>query len=299
MRRLPFRRLVSLATLAVVGAATLGSTAACGDDDSAGAGGELRPGHAAARLLPQHHPRPGRRRRREGHLRREARQRRQARDRRPSTPARPPSRRSSPARSTPPTSGRTRRSTPSPSPRARPSGSSPAPPPAASSWWSSPRSPRRATCKGKKIATPQLGNTQDVALRYWLKEKGLKTDHGGRRRRQDRPAGERPDRWRRSTAGAIDGAWVPEPLGDPPGQRGGGKVLVDERDLWPDKKFVTTHLHRQPRSSSRPTPTWSRSWSRAQVAANDFVNTKPGRGRSRPSPTRIEQDHRQAAGPRS
>ncbi len=33
--------------------------------------------------------------------------------------------------------------------------------------------------KGKKVATPQLGNTQDIALRYYLKEKGLKTDKDG------------------------------------------------------------------------------------------------------------------------
>ena len=45
--------------------------------------------------------------------------------------------------------------------------------------------------KGKKIATPQLGNTQDVALRYWLKEKGLDHDQGGRRRRADHAAGQR------------------------------------------------------------------------------------------------------------
>ena len=86
---------------------------------TARAGRQLRPGDAAARLLPQHHPRH----RRWSASRRAsspgARHRRQAGRRRPSTPARPPSRRSSPARSTPPTSARTRPSTPSPSPRAR------------------------------------------------------------------------------------------------------------------------------------------------------------------------------------
>ena len=33
-----------------------------------------------------------------------------------------------------------------------------------------------ASLKGKTLATPQLGNTQDVALRYWLKQQGLATD---------------------------------------------------------------------------------------------------------------------------
>ena len=57
------------------------------------------------------------------------------------------------------------------------------------------------------------------------------------------------------TSGAIDGAWVPEPyvsrLVD-----AGGKVLVDERDLWPDKKFVITNLHRPHEVPQGSTPTW-------------------------------------------
>ena len=43
-------------------------------------------------------------------------------------------------------------------------------------------------------------------------------------------------------AGTIDGAWVPEPWATRLIQEGGAKVLVDERDLWPDGKYVTTHL---------------------------------------------------------
>ena len=40
----------------------------------------------------------------------------------------------------------------------------------------------------------------------------------------------------------IDGVWVPEPWATRLVQEAGGSVLVDERDLWPDKKFVTTVL---------------------------------------------------------
>ncbi|MEK8109436.1 hypothetical protein NKG94_42215 [Micromonospora sp. M12] len=99
---------------------------------------------AAPRLLPQHHPRAGGRRRGEG-IFAEKLGTDVKLDRRPSTPARPPSRRSSPVPSTPPTSVRTRRSTPSRSPRVKPSGSSPARPPAAWRWWSSPASRARRT----------------------------------------------------------------------------------------------------------------------------------------------------------
>lgn len=94
--------------------------------------------------------------------------------------------------------------------------------------------------KGKKIATPQLGNTQDVALRHWLKEKGFKTTREGGGDVQILPQ-------ENSTAvdafvnGAIDGAWVPEPFASRL-IKAGGKVLVDERDLWPDGKFVITNL---------------------------------------------------------
>jgi NitT/TauT family transport system substrate-binding protein len=43
-------------------------------------------------------------------------------------------------------------------------------------------------------------------------------------------------------AGEIEGAWVPEPWATRLIVEGGGKVLVDERDLWPAGEYVTTHL---------------------------------------------------------
>ncbi len=94
--------------------------------------------------------------------------------------------------------------------------------------------------RGKKIATPQLGNTQDVAARYWLKEKGLKTtkEGGGDVKIVPQENAQTLDTF---TSGAIDGAWVPEPWVSRL-VAAGGTVLVDERDLWPDKKFVITHL---------------------------------------------------------
>ena len=53
------------------------------------------------------------------------------------------------------------------------------------------RDHERADLTGTKLATPQLGNTQDVALRAWLLEQGLDDRHRRRRRRVDPPAGER------------------------------------------------------------------------------------------------------------
>jgi NitT/TauT family transport system substrate-binding protein len=95
--------------------------------------------------------------------------------------------------------------------------------------------------EGKKIATPQLGNTQDVALRAFLKDNGLASDTsgGGDVSIQPQPNG---DALAAFVAGDLDGAWVPEPWATRLIQEGGGNVLVDERDLWPGGEYVTTHL---------------------------------------------------------
>src|SRR3954467_127047 len=98
-----------------------------------------------------------------------------------------------------------------------------------------------ADLKGKKLASPQLGNTQDVSLRTYLGTQGLKTDPqgGGDVSILPQDNAQTLDTFR---SGAIDGAWVPEPWVTRLVQEGGGKVLVDEKTLWPDGKFVTTNL---------------------------------------------------------
>ncbi len=95
--------------------------------------------------------------------------------------------------------------------------------------------------KGKKIADPQLGATQDVSLRWYLKGLGFKEDtHGGGDVSvlpQDNAT-----TLQAFEQGQIDGAWVPEPWASRLIVEGGGHVLVDERDLWPNRQFVTTDL---------------------------------------------------------
>lgn len=95
--------------------------------------------------------------------------------------------------------------------------------------------------KGKKIATPQLGNTQDVALLNYLAEKGFKVDATSGKgdvsiARTDNKV--TPVAFK---SGDIDGAWVPEPTASKLVAEG-GKVLLDEKTLWPDKKFVITNV---------------------------------------------------------
>lgn len=94
---------------------------------------------------------------------------------------------------------------------------------------------------GTKIASPSLGNTQDVALRAWLGEQGYATDLTGGGDVSILPQAN-ADTLTAFQAGAIDGAWVPEPWATRLILEGGGHVLVNEADLWPDGEFVTTHL---------------------------------------------------------
>ena len=127
-----------------------------------------------------------------------------------------------------------------------------------------------ADLKGKKIATPQLGNTQDVALRAYLKDKGLKTDASGGGDVNIVPQ-ENSQTLDTFKAGSIDGAWVPEPWVSRLVLDGGGKVLVDEKTLWPEGKFVTTLLVVRT-AFLKAHPDVVKRLLQGQVDANDYVN---------------------------
>jgi NitT/TauT family transport system substrate-binding protein len=98
-----------------------------------------------------------------------------------------------------------------------------------------------ADLKGTTLASPQLGNTQDVALRTWLTEQGLKNSVSGGGDVTVAPTAN-SDVLNLFSSGDLDGAWVPEPYASRLVLEGGGHVLVNEKDLWPDGEFVTTHL---------------------------------------------------------
>jgi NitT/TauT family transport system substrate-binding protein len=93
---------------------------------------------------------------------------------------------------------------------------------------------------GKRIATPELGNTQDVAARYYVQANNLQLrEKGGTV--QILPT-KNPDILTLFLKKEIDAAWVPEPWGARLVQEAGGVILLDERTLWPDGKFVTAHV---------------------------------------------------------
>jgi NitT/TauT family transport system substrate-binding protein len=130
-----------------------------------------------------------------------------------------------------------------------------------------------ADLRGKKLATPQLGGTQDVALRSWLQAEGLRTDTSGGGDVSIVPQ-ENAQTLDTFKTGAIDGAWVPEPWATRLIQEGGAEVLVDERDLWPAGQYVTTHLI-VAKEFLDEHPATVRRLLEGQVAANDFVNQQP------------------------
>lgn len=133
-----------------------------------------------------------------------------------------------------------------------------------------------AQLRGKKIATPQLGNTQDVALRFWLQEQGLKTtkEGGGDVKITPQENGQTLDTF---AQGKIDGAWVPEPFVSRL-VAAGGTVLLDERDLWPGGKFVTTHLVVRTEYLEKH-PTAVEKLLQGQVRATQQINADPAKAR--------------------
>jgi len=93
---------------------------------------------------------------------------------------------------------------------------------------------------GKTIATPQLGNTQDVALRGFLKSIGLSPrENGGTVNVQPMENPTILDAFRQKR---IDGAWVPEPWASRLELEGNGRLLIDERTLWQDGRFTAALL---------------------------------------------------------
>lgn len=93
---------------------------------------------------------------------------------------------------------------------------------------------------GKRIAVPNIGNTQDIALRTWLHEHGLEAmDEGGDVSITEADSAQLLELFR---AERVDGAWVPEPYPTYLVHEGVADVLVDEADLWPPGGFLTAEL---------------------------------------------------------
>jgi sulfonate transport system substrate-binding protein len=124
--------------------------------------------------------------------------------------------------------------------------------------------------KGKSLATPSLGNTQDVALRYWLKQHGMNTTPTGGGDVSIKPIKPNSAAVLEFSSGQIDGGWEPEPYATEMVLDGGTR-LVNEASLWPGGKFVTTNLV-VTQSFLKDHPSTVNGLLKGQIEANSYIN---------------------------
>jgi NitT/TauT family transport system substrate-binding protein len=126
-----------------------------------------------------------------------------------------------------------------------------------------------AQLKGQKLATPSLGNTQDVSLRHWLKTKGLTATSTGGGDVPITPITPNSSAVLAFKSGSIAGGWEPAPY-DAEMVAAGGHVLVDEASLWPQGQFVTTELIAT-QSFIKANPAVITGLLKGQIDANNFI----------------------------
>ncbi|MFB8244540.1 aliphatic sulfonate ABC transporter substrate-binding protein [Streptomyces sp. NPDC055952] len=141
--------------------------------------------------------------------------------------------------------------------------------------------------EGKRIATPQLGNTQDVAFLNWVAEQGWKVDPQSGKGdvtvvRSDNKV--TPDAF---ASGSVDGAWVPEPTASKLVAEG-GRVLLEESSLWPDGKFVITNIIVR-QDFLKKHPKVVEAVLRGSVRTNQWINAHPDAAK-RAANERLAQD---------
>jgi len=127
-----------------------------------------------------------------------------------------------------------------------------------------------AALRGKSLATPSLGNTQDVAVRYWLKQHGLTTTSTGGGDVAIKPIKPNSAAVLQFKSGQLDGGWEPEPYATEM-VMDGGKRLVNEASLWPGGKFVTTNLV-VTQSFLKDHASVVNGLLKGQIEANDYIN---------------------------
>lgn len=125
---------------------------------------------------------------------------------------------------------------------------------------------------GKRIASPQLGNTQDIALREYIKNCGLKpTERGGT---VNILPLRNPDILNLFMQKQVDGAWVPEPWASRLLKEAGGEIFVDERTLWDGGRFCST-LMIVGTNFLKKHPNWVKKWLKAHVEITGWINQHP------------------------
>jgi NitT/TauT family transport system substrate-binding protein len=122
---------------------------------------------------------------------------------------------------------------------------------------------------GKRIAAPQIGNTQDVSLRSFLYQNNLKPAEKGGTVYVINVVN--PDIFTLFSKGELDAAWVPEPWATRLVQQINGTRLFQEKDLWSDQKFSSTVLIVRSEFLEKH-PDIVQKWVEAHVETSDWIN---------------------------
>lgn len=131
-----------------------------------------------------------------------------------------------------------------------------------------------ADFRGKKLGTPQLGNTQDVAARAWLQAKGLRIRlTGGDALVVPTANAEQLPLFQK---GDLDAVWTIEPWVSQLVLQARGRVYLEESTLWPESggKYVTTHWVSSARFL-REQPELVKPWIRATVELTQWIRDHP------------------------
>ncbi|MBI5687924.1 MAG: ABC transporter substrate-binding protein [Verrucomicrobia bacterium] len=125
--------------------------------------------------------------------------------------------------------------------------------------------------RGRKVATPQLGNTQDVAARAWLATKGLRVTMTGGDALVVPTAN--PDQLALFQKGDLDAVWTVEPWVTRLVLETKGRVYLEESALWPQTggRYVTTHLVSSVRFL-KTKPALLKRWIAAHVELTQWIN---------------------------
>lgn len=129
-----------------------------------------------------------------------------------------------------------------------------------------------ADFKGRRIATPQLGNTQDVAARAWLAKQGFRITLTGGDVAVLPTAN--PDQLALFLQGKLDGAWTVEPWVSRLELEAAGRVLVEQSDAVTTVLVARTAFLKQ-------NPELVAKFKAAHLELTDWINSHPDEARER------------------
>ena len=129
-----------------------------------------------------------------------------------------------------------------------------------------------ANFDGKRIAAPQISNTQDVSLRHYLSSNGLKPVEAGGTVYVLNISN--PDIYTLFAKGDIDGAWVPEPWATMLVQELDGIRIFNESQFWPDEEFSSVLLIART-DFVKNNPVVVQNWIKSNEKTVQWINNNP------------------------